>query len=139
MSEMPTGYGLYNRTLNSTSKKHKKERDSLRQSFLSARKHVSFLIASIHTQLKGLTVHDISHVDSVWRLAEEIIGPKDPLNEAEAYVLGCAFLLHDSAHTKEAFTGGIAAVKDTVVWRDLMGQTFDQKDPLPDSAEAHQA
>lgn len=139
MSEMPTGYGLYNRTLNSTSKKHKKERDSLRQSFLSARKHVSFLIASIHTQLKGLTVHDISHVDSLWRLAEEIIGPKYPLNEAEAYVLGCAFLLHDSAHTKEAFTGGIAAVKDTVVWRDLIGQTFDQKDPLPDSAEEQQA
>jgi len=139
MPEMPVGYALYNRTLNSNSTEHKAERDKLRGSFLSARNNVKHLIADIHTQLKGLTVHDISHVDSLWRLADEILGTDYPLNEAEAYVLGGAFLLHDSAHTKEAFTGGIEEIKKTIEWRDLIGQNFDKNDPIPGSPEEKQA
>ncbi|SFQ80141.1 Histidine kinase-, DNA gyrase B-, and HSP90-like ATPase [Pseudomonas sp. NFPP07] len=139
MSEMPLGYALYNRTLNSNSTEYKVERDKLRGSFLAARNNVKHLIASIHTQLHGLTVHDISHVDSLWRLADEILGTNYPLNEAEAYVLGGAFLLHDSAHTKEAFAGGIEEIKKTIEWKDLIGQNFDQNDPTPNSPEEKQA
>lgn len=139
MSEMSSSYKLYNRTLNSDSCRFKHERDKLRVSFLSARNNVKHLIASIHTQLHGLTVHDISHVDSLWRLADVIIGSDYPLNEAEAYVLGSAFLLHDSAHTKEAFTGGLKEIKATIEWRDLIAQDFEGVEPESNSQEEKKA
>ncbi|MBA2593659.1 MAG: hypothetical protein M3495_02490 [Pseudomonadota bacterium] len=48
--------------------------------------------------MPGLTVHDITHLDALWRVADQIAGPDYPINPAEAFVLGGAFLLHDAAH-----------------------------------------
>ena len=51
-------------------------------------------------------------------VAGVIAGDEFPLNPLEAYVFGCAVLLHDAGLCFEAFAGGRAAVRETVQWRD---------------------
>lgn len=65
-----------------------------------------------------MTIHDVSHLDALWDVAGVIAGDKFPLNPLEAYVFGCAVLLHDAGLCFEAFAGGRAAVRETVQWRD---------------------
>ena len=45
-------------------------------------------------------------------------GEEFALNPLEAYVFGCAVLLHDAGLCFEAFAGGRAAVRETVQWKD---------------------
>ena len=112
-----------------------KERERLRSAYYQFRKHVAHLVADIRSNLPGLTVHDITHLDALWGVAEQIAGPNYPLNPAEAFVLGGAFLLHDSAHAIAAFPGGKAEIKKTKRWSDLVAQNYAQKEPAPGSNE----
>ena len=104
-------------------------REVLRQSFLAFRGRVKDLVATLGAELPGLTVHDITHLDALWRVANEIAGDDYPLNPAEAYVLGGAFLLHDAAHVLAAYPGGLAEIKQTVQWQDLIAQRYAGVDP----------
>jgi hypothetical protein len=81
------------------------------------RKRVSFLVAQIHKDMPSLTVHDITHLDKLWWTASEIAGPGYPLNPAEAFVLGGAFLLHDAAHSMAAYPGGINEIRELPEWK----------------------
>jgi hypothetical protein len=81
-------------------------------------------LATLGAELPGLTVHDITHLDALWRVADEIAGPDYPLNAAEAYVFGGALLLHDAAHVLFAYPGGMAEIKQTTQWKDLVAQQF---------------
>ena len=83
------------------------QRDILMTAYTEFRKRVSLLVAQIHKDMPSLTVHDITHIDALWWTASEIAGPDYPLNPAEAFVLGGAFLLHDAAHCMAAYPGGI--------------------------------
>lgn len=94
------------------------------------RDRVALLLAQIQKELPDLTLHDITHVDALWRVASEIAGPKFPLNPAEALVLGGAFLLHDAAHCRAAFPGGVAELRQTVEWRDAAAQRELSEDQL---------
>lgn len=80
------------------------------------RERVSKLVAQIQKDLPSLTVHDITHIDALWWTASEIAGPKYELNAAEAFLLGGAFLLHDSAHCIAAFPGGVDEVVSLPQW-----------------------
>ncbi|MCV2361708.1 ATP-binding protein [Paucibacter sp. TC2R-5] len=86
------------------------------------RDRVALLLAQIQRELPDLTLHDITHVDALWRVASEIAGPDFPLNPAEALVLGGAFLLHDAAHCRAAFPGGVEELSQTVEWHDAAAQ-----------------
>lgn len=109
--------------------------DILRESYLSSREKIEAMLQNIEVEIKGLTVHDISHIDSLWHVSDEIIGDKNYLNPAEGYVLGCAFLLHDAAHVSPAYSGGLASLKNTDEWKDLVGLRFEGVEPLNDSEE----
>lgn len=67
-------------------------------------------------------MHDITHVDALWHVASEIAGPNYPLNPAEAFVLGGAFLLHDAAHCRAAFAGGLEEIRSLPEWGDAVAQ-----------------
>ncbi len=82
------------------------------------RSNVKQLTSKIDSSLPGLTIHDISHLDALWDVADIIAGPQFPLNPLEAYIFGAAVLLHDAGLCFEAYTGGRDAVRDTVEWRD---------------------
>ncbi|OAT15121.1 HtpG family chaperone protein [Buttiauxella noackiae ATCC 51607] len=103
--------------------------EKLRNSFLDFRKKIEALVKNIETELPGLTVHDISHIDSLWEVSDQIIGDKIYLNPMEAYVLGGAFLLHDAAHVSVAYEGGFNALKEKNEWKDLISLRFDNKEP----------
>jgi len=82
------------------------------------RERVALLLQQIQKELPNLTLHDITHVDALWEVASEIAGPDYPLNPAEALVLGGAFLLHDAAHCRAAYPGGLDELKKLDEWRD---------------------
>lgn len=94
----------------------------LETAYLEFRNRVELLLQQIQRELPSLTLHDISHVDSLWRVASEIAGPEYDLNPAEAFVLGGAFLLHDAAHCRAAFPGGLNQLEKTTEWQDIIAQ-----------------
>lgn len=93
------------------------QRNFLISAFTDFRKRVSLLVAQIHKDLPSLTVHDITHIDALWWTASEIAGQDYPLNPAEAFVLGGAFLLHDAAHCIAAYPGGIDEIRSLPEWK----------------------
>lgn len=54
------------------------QREILRQAYLQFRERVALLIGQIHTELKDLTLHDITHVDALWHVASEITPKQYP-------------------------------------------------------------
>lgn len=118
---------------------HEIARDRLRGAYLKFRDRVSHLVSTIKSELPGLTVHDITHLDALWRVASEIAGPTYELTPAEAFVLGGAILLHDSAHAIAAFPGGKAEIKQTQHWRDLIAQRYNRQEPAVGSDDERAA
>lgn len=96
---------------------YQSQREILRQGYLQFRSRVELLIGQINSELPDLTRHDITHVDALWGVASAIAGEKYPLNPAEAFVLGGAFLLHDAAHCRAAFPNGLADLRQTSQWQ----------------------
>ncbi len=94
------------------------ERERLRTAFLSIRDRASMLAGEIARDLPDYTVHDITHLDALWRLADLISGPDYPINPAEAFVLGAAFLIHDLGNGLAAYPEGISAMYSSTLWRD---------------------
>ena len=86
------------------------------------RKKVQQLSSRIADSIPGLTIHDISHLDALWEVANTVAGPDYPLNPLEAYVFGASVLLHDAGLCFEAYSGGKDAVRDTLEWRDAYGR-----------------
>lgn len=112
------------------------QREILRQAYFHFRQRVELLIAQIRSELPDLTLHDITHVDALWRVASEIAGPNYPLNPAEVFVLGGAFLLHDAAHCRAAFPGGLADLRQTPQWQAAARARGCDPDILDDSNRA---
>ena len=101
--------------------------EPLRNSFLRAREHAEFLLGKIRIDFPNLTVHDITHVDSLWNVADTIIGPNYPINPLESYILGIAFLIHDAALSYDT-VGGVDKLRDTLQWKDAYADGPGDKD-----------
>ncbi|OZY83846.1 hypothetical protein CBP51_18690 [Cellvibrio mixtus] len=97
-------------------------RSRLRLAFLSFRERVGQLIQTIPAEIQGLTVHDLSHLDALWDMADILTGDTHGYNPAEIFVLGGAILLHDSAMTVGAYIGGIQEIKQTPEYADAFAQ-----------------
>lgn len=115
------------------------QRDKLSRAYDDFRERVALLLTQIQRELPALTLHDITHVDALWRVASQIAGPEFPLNPVEAFVLGGAFLLHDAAHCRAAFPGGVAELRQTVEWRDAVAQRELSIDQLMEGSPEFQA
>jgi hypothetical protein len=139
MSTPLSSFELWSKTLGPRGDAYEHAREKLRQSFLSFRERVAQLVSTLGAELPGLTVHDITHIDALWRVANQIAGPDYPLNPAEAYVLGGAFLLHDSAHVLAAYPRGVDQLKETLHWQDLIAQRYAGIQPPRHSAEEKSA
>jgi len=107
---------LWKRTLGQDDRDRRVE--DLAVSLRNAREQAGHLTSRIASALPGLTIHNISHLDALWDVAHIIAGEDFPLNPLEAYVFGCAVLLHDAGLCFEAYSGGQAAIRQTVRWRD---------------------
>jgi hypothetical protein len=92
----------------------------LRSAFLAFREHAKEVAEAIARDYPGLTVHDITHIDALWEVATRIVGEQYPLNPAEAFVLGGAFLIHDLGNGLAAYPLGKEQLCSTPEWRDAV-------------------
>jgi hypothetical protein len=84
------------------------------------RERAATLANEIHRDLPDFTVHDITHLDALWEMADLIAGPDYPLNPLEAFALGAVFLLHDLGLSLAAWPGGLAELKKGPGWQDAL-------------------
>jgi len=106
-------------------------RARLRVAYLTFRNRASQLADEIPLNLPYLTKHDITHLDALWWLADRIIG--DDLltreghafiNPLEAFVLGCAFLIHDLAHSEAALQLPLSEIRSSRTYQDLFATIY---------------
>lgn len=115
------------------------ERDMLRSAFLSLRKNTGYLITQIAGALPELTQHEISHSDALWETASLIIGDNFELTPLEGFVLGSAFLLHDSALCFEAYDNGREGLRGTTQWKDAYAVLKESNPTIQVKEIEHQA
>ncbi|MBI4662517.1 MAG: ATP-binding protein [Verrucomicrobia bacterium] len=102
---------------------------------MDIRERASHLVSLIIKDLPGITLHDLSHLDSLWETASLVAGDKYPVNPAEAFVFGAAVLLHDAAMCVAAYPGGLAQIKQTYEWKDAVaGHLRNKCEELPDES-----
>lgn len=98
----------------------RKERERLRTAFFSFRNNAALLAAEIPRDFDFLTVHDITHLDALWQMAD-LVSPKDErLSPLEAFVLGGAFLIHDLGMGLAAYPEGFDSIRQRDEFRDLV-------------------
>jgi hypothetical protein len=95
-------------------------RDRFANAFERFRERVGALLTFIPSDMKQYTVHDLSHLDALWEMADLIAGPGMTLNPAEAFVFGGAVLLHDAGMSIAAYPGGEKDIKDLPQWEDAL-------------------
>jgi hypothetical protein len=99
---------------------HAEPRKRLLDALLQMRERAKMLAGEIHRDLPDFTVHDITHLDALWEMADLIAGPDYPLNPLEAFALGAVFLLHDLGLGLAAYPGGLAELKKGPGWQDAL-------------------
>lgn len=92
--------------------------DRLKGEFSNFRSRTNFLVGHVSKSLPDLTLHDVSHLDALWRVGSLLAGENYPINPMEAFVLGGSILLHDAALCIEAYEGGIDGLRSERVWKD---------------------
>lgn len=85
------------------------------------------LAAEIPRHVPFLTDHSVRHLDALWRLAGDIVGPKFRLTPTEAFVFGGAVLLHDLGNAVAAYENGLGSLKGPE-WDDLVYALLDEKE-----------
>src|SRR6266851_9599017 len=95
-------------------------RENLRSAYMKFRERAALLAAEIARDLPDYTVHDITHIDSLWHLADLIAGSDVNLTPPEAFVLGGAFLVHDLGNGLAAYPDGISALRSSPLWDDTV-------------------
>ncbi len=108
---------LWKATLESKCDTNEEQRTILRNAYLQLRDNVSFLLDKIIIDFPKLTIHNITHADSLWNVSSVIIGENYPITSIEGFILGCSFLLHDAAQCYDAY-GGVDKLRNTTEWKD---------------------
>lgn len=103
------------------------ERERLRTSFIQFRKKASDLANEIHRSVPEYTVHDISHLDVLWEMADIIIGDDYELTPTEVFVLGGSILLHDLGMGLSAYRNGLDDIIGTEYWNDIVTNIYLRK------------
>ncbi len=97
---------LWKRSLGGQRGPYRREKERLRTEFFSFRENSRLLAAEIPRDFAFLTVHDITHIDSLWEMADLVTPENDVLSPIEAFVLGGAFLIHDLGMGIAAYPSG---------------------------------
>ena len=96
------------------------QRTKLRETFHSFRERAEMLAGEISRDLPDFTVHDISHIDALWEMAQLVTGQNFVLTPPEAFVLGGAFLIHDLGMGVAAYPNGIEELRKGALWNDTI-------------------
>jgi hypothetical protein len=102
-------------------------REQLKTAYNVARERAVPIAQRIAADLPEYTLHDISHLDALWEIADLIVGPEYPMTPVEGFLLGSAFLIHDLGLGLSAFPEGLQTVKDQTLWRDQVALKLREK------------
>ena len=134
---------LWLRTLTCTSADpHEQAKQQLRTAYMNFRSAVEPLAGEISRSLPMFTDHSITHADALWDTASLVCGEMVPINPAEAFVLGGAFLLHDLGMGLASYRGGIVTLEQDPQFDDLyvMARTrLRRGDPFADTSAVDRA
>lgn len=92
-------------------------RERLREAYTRFRANAALLAQDIARDLPDFTVHDVTHLDALWQIADTIVGDAIQVNSLEAFVLGGAFLIHDLGMGAAAHAEGLDALKSSDAFR----------------------
>lgn len=109
---------LWQQAFNTRDDGNDKHRDRYSSALIRFRERVGSLLTFIPSDMKHYTVHDLSHLDALWEIADLISGEHFSLNPAEAFVFGGAVLLHDAGMCIAAYPRGIDEIKEKPEWSD---------------------
>jgi hypothetical protein len=117
-------------------------RQALRLAYLQFRATVEPLAAEIARSMPMFTDHSIAHIDALWDTASLVTGGSFPINAAEAFVLGGAFLLHDVGMGLASLSGGLAEIEADPSFDDLFASArrrLQRADPFGTSEAVERA
>ena len=123
---------LWNAAFGARNDKDRESKAFYAENLRSLRDKVRALVDRIRADMPYLTVHDITHLDSLWETGSTIAGPSYTLEPAEGYAFGAAVLLHDAAMCLAAYPRGINELRLTDEWKDTIAM-------LQRSQQAHLA
>jgi len=106
---------------------HQEQRARLRTALVQMRERVQPLVAMIQNDCPELTVHDVTHLDALWEMADLLAGSDFELTPAEAFVFGAAVLLHDAGMAALGYPGGKRGIQESIDWRDSFASFFQKK------------
>lgn len=109
---------LWKKSIDNNVWENDKLRGQLRNAFEKTHENAEYVLNSIRKDFPNLTVHDITHADSLWKVGSTIVGEDYEINPLEGFVLGCAFLMHDAVLSYEA-AGGKEQLRNRVEWKDF--------------------
>jgi histidine kinase/DNA gyrase B/HSP90-like ATPase len=101
-------------------------RARLRASYLSFKERANLLAGEINRDFPDFTVHDGSHLDALWELADTVAGPRASLNPLDAYVLGGAILIHDLGLALASYPGGKSDLREEPEWSDALTMALER-------------
>lgn len=84
------------------------------------------LAGEIARDLPDFTVHDVSHSDALWGLADRIADSQIKLSPTEAFVFGAAVLVHDLGMASAAYVDGPDSLKTEPRWSDTVASMLRQ-------------
>jgi hypothetical protein len=94
------------------------EQEFFRNQYLLMRDKVGHLVAQVATDMPGLTVHDLTHLDALWETASLVAEGAITVSPPEGFVFGASVLLHDAALTLAAYPNRLTDIQGTVQWKD---------------------
>lgn len=99
---------------------HERARERLRAAWLRMREQAAVIAGEIARDMPDFTVHDVTHLDALWEMADLILGDQETLTPCEVFVLGGAILCHDLANGTAAYPDGLAQLRHCDIWRDAL-------------------
>lgn len=107
--------------------KHIDECTRLKVAYEKFRANAALLAEEISSYLPDFTVHNITHIDALWEMADIFLPEAFPLNPAECFVLGGAFLLHDLGMIVAAYPDRMQGIQQEEIWKDTVAQLSKQR------------
>lgn len=105
--------------------------EKIKVEFEASRDKAQTLASEISISFPHYTDHSITHIDALWDTADLVVPHDLPLNPAEIFILGEAFLIHDLGMGLAAYPEGINKLKEEPLWKDSVAAILKTKFNCP--------
>lgn len=110
-------------------------RERLRSVFVKFRDRAGSVAGEIARDLPEFTVHDVTHFDALWQMADLIAGDTVSFTPVEAFVLGGVFLTHDLGMGLAALPEGRDGLRADPSWSDLVAASLRRRNGRTPTAD----